>query len=115
MSAPSPPTSTQWTQVIEVIQNGDGSAAERALHEFCGHYRTVIVSFFCQRNWSPEQAEDLTHDFFASRIITRIDGRDGFLHRARRGETGSFRKFLASAGVGLRVPPTRGHETAFPP
>lgn len=101
MSDPKPAESggsstTQWTQVIEVIQNDTSEAAERALNEFCKQYRPVILGFFGQRGWNPEQAEDLAHDFFDQRIISRIDGRTGFLHRARRGETGSFRRFLAS-------------------
>ena len=95
MKQPGPQTSTLWTQVIEVIQKGEGPAAERALNDFCEHYRPVIVGFFGQRGWTPEQAEDLTHDFFASRILSRLDSREGFLHRARRGGTGNSGRGLA--------------------
>src|ERR1043165_8688871 len=85
---------TLWTKVIEVIQYGNGEAAERALNEFCGQYRPVIYRFFCQRGCTHEDAEEFTQDFFASRILSHIEGRDGFLHKARRGANGRFRKFL---------------------
>src|SRR6185503_772772 len=91
-----PSTSTLWTQVIEVIQHEDGESAARALNDFCAHYRPVIVGFFRQRQWREDQAEDLAQEFFSSRVVASIDSRDGFLHRARRGEPGSFRRFLAS-------------------
>jgi RNA polymerase sigma-70 factor (ECF subfamily) len=96
MKEPDSSTTTLWTQVIEVIQQGDGQAAERALAQFCEQYRPIILGFFCRRGWQHEQAEDLTHDFFASRILSRLEDRGGFLYRARRGEAGSFRKFLSS-------------------
>lgn len=96
MKEASQSTATLWTQVIEVIQQGDGQAAERALAQFCEQYRPVILGFFCRRGWEHGQAEDLTQDFFAAKILSRIEGRDGFLHRARRGKDGSFRKFLCA-------------------
>jgi DNA-directed RNA polymerase specialized sigma24 family protein len=86
---------TLWTQVIEVIQSGDSQSAELALAQFCEQYRPVILGFFCRRGWEHGQAEDLTHDFLAAKVFRRIEGRNGFLHRARRGESGSFRKFLS--------------------
>ena len=89
-------TTTLWTQVIEVIQQANGLEAERALAQFCEQYRPIIFGFFCRRGWEHGQAEDLTHDFIAAKILSRIEGRDGFLHRARRGEAGSFRRFLCA-------------------
>jgi RNA polymerase sigma factor (sigma-70 family) len=82
--------------VIEAIQKGDGQVAEHALAQFCEQYRPVILGFFSRRGWEYGQAEDLTHDFIAAKILSRIEGGDGFLHRARRGEAGSFRRFLCS-------------------
>ena len=96
MKAPGSFSTTQWTQVIEVIQKETGAAAEVAFNKFCEQYRPVIVGFFRARGWDPDQAEDHAHDFFASRILSRMENRDGFLFRARRGEAGSFRSFLAS-------------------
>jgi len=96
MKEPNQSTTTLWTQVIEVIQKGDGHAAERALAQFCEQYRPVILGFLCRRGWELGQAEDLAHDFIAAKILSRLEGKEGFLYRARRGETGSFRKFLCA-------------------
>jgi len=86
---------TQWTQLIALIQNKeDAAAAERALGEFCGQYRSAIYSFFRRRGCRHEEAEDHTQAFFESRIIERWPARDGFLHAAQRGENRQFRSFL---------------------
>ncbi len=93
-AASSYPT-TQWTQIIEVIQRGDSDAAGVALGEFCERYRPAIYNFFRQRGkCSHEEAEDHTQAFFASRILEGWDRRNGFLHTAQRGEQTRFRSFL---------------------
>ena len=86
---------TQWTQVIAVIQQGDQASAWRALEDFCERYRPAVCNFFLRRGCTPEQAEDYTQAFFASRIVARWETRDGFLHAARRAACGKFRSFLA--------------------
>jgi len=86
---------TQWTQVITVIQQGDQASAWTALEDFCQRYRPAIRNFFLRRGCSPEQAEDYTQAFFASRIVARWETRDGFLHVAQRAACGKFRSFLA--------------------
>jgi DNA-directed RNA polymerase specialized sigma24 family protein len=96
MKEPGHSPRTLWTQVIEVIQNNTGAEAGRALSDFCEQYRPVIVTFFWQRGWKPELAEDLAHDFFDNRILSRLESQNGFLYRARRGAEGGFRRFLAS-------------------
>lgn len=86
---------TQWTQVIALVQNKeDPAAAERALAEFCGQYRSAIYSFFRRKGCGHEEAEDHTQAFFESRIIERWQSRDGFLHAAQRSENRQFRSFL---------------------
>lgn len=85
---------TQWTQLIGVIQNGDHQTAWPALADFCARYRPAICNFFRQRGCAPEQAEDFTQDFFASRILEKWEDRDGFLHVAHKSEGGHFRSFL---------------------
>jgi len=85
---------TQWTQVINVIQQGNDDAAWRALVEFCERYRPAICNFFCRRGCSPGDAEDLAQAFFTSRIIEKWDQRDTFLHAAKRGPQMRFRSFL---------------------
>jgi DNA-directed RNA polymerase specialized sigma24 family protein len=85
---------TQWTQVIGVIQKGDSEAAWSALVEFCERYRSAIHNFFRRRGYSHEEAEDHTQTFFASRILEPWNKRGGFLHKAQRNEQTRFRSFL---------------------
>ena len=87
---------TQWTQIIGVIQKGDDAAAHRALAEFCGQYRPAILSFFQQRGCEIHEAEDYTQEFFEARILQPWDKRDGFLHEAERRPSGKFRGFLST-------------------
>lgn len=86
---------TEWTQIISVIQHGERQSAWPALAEFCERYRPAIRNFFRRRGCSPEQAEDFTQDFFASRILERWDSRNGFLHAAHRNEDSRFRSYLS--------------------
>ena len=85
---------TQWTQVIHVIQQGNDEAAWRALVEFCERYRPAVYQFFCRRGCSPSEGEDLTQAFFTSRILEKWEQRDTFLHTAQRGPKMMFRSFL---------------------
>ncbi len=85
---------TQWTEVIGAIQGGDGGAAWVGLTSFCEQYRSAICGFFRRHGCGPEQAEDLTQDFFAGRIMEQWQERNGFLHALRRGECVRFRSFL---------------------
>ncbi len=86
---------TQWTQVISVIQQGDTASAWTALERFCQQYYPAIHNFFLRRGCAPDLAQEYTQEFFASRIISRWDSRDGFLHAAERRASGKFRSFLA--------------------
>ena len=85
---------TEWTRVITVIQQGDESAAFKALGEFCERYRPAIRNFFRRRGCSEDQAEDYTQAFFETRIVTRWAKRDGPLHIVQRDGQGLFRCFL---------------------
>jgi DNA-directed RNA polymerase specialized sigma24 family protein len=93
--APSCFPKTQWTEVIGAMQSGNGSVAWLALTDFCQQYRPAICGFFRRRGCSPEQAEDLTQDFFASRILEQWKDRNGFLHALRRDQCDRFRSFLS--------------------
>jgi DNA-directed RNA polymerase specialized sigma24 family protein len=86
---------TQWTQLIGVIQQGDDQSAWRALAQFCELYRPAIRNFFLRRGCGPEEADDYTQAFFASRILQGWDRREGFLHTAQRGGAARFRSFLS--------------------
>ena len=85
---------TQWTRIIETIQEGAHEKASAALEEFCTSYRSAIYKFFRRRRCTHEQAEDYTHEFFRSRIFMHWDDRDGFLHQAQRSGRGKFRSVL---------------------
>lgn len=86
---------TLWTQIIEVIQGEDDTAAQRALAEFCALYRPAVYNFFRRRGRSHAEAEDMTQAFFASRILEHWNDRKGFLHIAERRGEGKFRCFLS--------------------
>jgi len=85
---------TQWTQIIAVMQDGTEAAAWHALSNFCEQYRPAIQSFFVRRGCTQENAMDYTQEFFLSRILVPWDARNSFLHQARRSEHGRFRSFL---------------------
>ncbi len=100
MTAPEAPESsgcfstTQWTQVIDVIQKGDQQQAQRALAAFCDQYRRVIYHFIRRRGYTHEQTEDLLHQFLETRILQSWDQRNTFLHEARRQPGRQFRGLL---------------------
>ena len=85
---------TQWTQVIGVIQSNEGEDAWNALVEFCDRYRLAIVHFFLRRGCTPDQAEEYTQAFFLNRILARWEDRSGFLHSVQRDDRKRFRSFL---------------------
>ena len=85
---------TQWTQVLSVIQNGDGPASAAALTDFCQRYRPAVYHFFRRHGCDHECADDYTQEFFASRILKQWDCREGFLHKAQRSGQRQFRSFL---------------------
>jgi DNA-directed RNA polymerase specialized sigma24 family protein len=86
---------TEWTHILQVIQRGDPVAAASALSGFCEQYRPAIYNFFRRHGCSHELAEDHTQEFFQRRILEPWDQHEGFLHTARRGQPGNFRRFLA--------------------
>ncbi len=94
MKLPGPPTSTQWTEVIEVIKNGGGEAAASAVAVFCERYHPVIVAFFSQRGCAIHDAQEYAQEFITDHILSRLDGRNSFLHRVDRDRTKRFRFFL---------------------
>jgi DNA-directed RNA polymerase specialized sigma24 family protein len=80
--------------IMQVIQNGDGNSAERALEQFCRQYRNAIYGFIRRRGYSHERSDDLVQEFLTSRIFQKWTDQDSFLHRARRND-GRFRAFLS--------------------
>jgi DNA-directed RNA polymerase specialized sigma24 family protein len=84
---------TQWTQIIGSIQSAESDVALVALNEFCECYRPAVLGFFRRHGCDPDQAEELTQEFFVKRILTPWDDRASFMHAAERSK-GSFRSFL---------------------
>lgn len=95
-SAPSHFPTTEWTSIINAIQNGDEPTARAALTAFCQGYRPAIYNFFRRRGCNHEDADDHTQNFFRSRVFERWGDRDGLLHTVEREENRLFRTFLAT-------------------
>ena len=55
---------TQWSQVL-VAQDGSDTEARRALEALCGSYWEPLYSFVRRQGSSPDEAADLTQEFFA--------------------------------------------------
>jgi RNA polymerase sigma-70 factor (ECF subfamily) len=82
--APFPPT--RWT-LVRRVQEGDESAASRAMEELCGQYWYPIYAFTRRYGYAPHDAEDLTQSFFQRLIASRT------IHDARQ-EQGRLRSFM---------------------
>jgi RNA polymerase sigma-70 factor (ECF subfamily) len=73
---------TNWPDVTAA-----GKDDATALNALCQNYRSPIRAFFCRRGSSPDDAEDLTHDY----IIDLL--RRGYIQQADQ-KRGRFRAFL---------------------
>lgn len=78
-------SATHWSLVLRAGQNGDDSAD--ALEKLCRTYWYPVYAWIRSRGHGPEEAQDLTQDFFPS--LLRRDS----LARVDR-EKGRFRTFL---------------------
>jgi RNA polymerase sigma factor (sigma-70 family) len=84
-------TTTRWSVVLSCADSEVESAAARdALSELCKTYWRPIFTYICRRGYSPEDAEDLTQDFFTNLL------RGPLLQRADP-ERGRFRSLLLKA------------------
>jgi RNA polymerase sigma-70 factor (ECF subfamily) len=79
-------TSTRWSVVLSA-REASGDAGRKALEKLCSSYWPAIYSFLRRKGHSPEDAKDLTQDFFA--MLLR---RDTF--GAADPQRGRFRSFL---------------------
>ncbi len=80
---------THWSTVLRA---GDSAcpASQAALEKLCGQYWYPLYAFVRRHNFSPEDAEDLTQEFFAVLL------EKGYLERADR-DRGRFRTFLLTS------------------
>ncbi len=85
---PSAFDTTRWTLVLRA--GGDGARAREALSHLCQAYWQPLYVYARRRGRSPQDAEDLTQEFFADLL-----GR-GAIKRADPGR-GRFRTFLLTA------------------
>jgi RNA polymerase sigma factor (sigma-70 family) len=80
---------TRWTLVLRA-GDGGSEAANRALEELCSAYRYPVYAFIRRLGNPPDEAQDLTQDFFArfleKRHVTSADP-----------SRGRFRSFLLTA------------------
>ena len=81
-------TTTHWSIVLEA--QGESPAAEEALERLCRIYWWPLYGFVRRQGYSPEEAQDLTQDFFAH-LLERKD-----LDNVRR-EKGRLRSYLLTA------------------
>jgi RNA polymerase sigma factor (sigma-70 family) len=62
-------TTTHWSVVLEA--QGESPAAQEALEKLCRTYWRPVYSFIRREGIGPEEAEDLTQDFFAMLLKRR--------------------------------------------
>jgi RNA polymerase sigma factor (sigma-70 family) len=80
---------THWSVVLAVGQSDSPQAAE-ALEKLCHTYWYPLYAYIRRRGYRPEDAQDLTQEFFAHLL-----GKQAFRHLEREG--GKFRSFLLTA------------------
>jgi len=80
---------TRWSVVLAAADRGGGQAAE-ALETLCRAYWYPLYAYVRRKGYKPEDAQDLTQEFFA-RLLAK-----GYL-AAVHPEKGKFRWFLQSA------------------
>jgi RNA polymerase sigma-70 factor (ECF subfamily) len=88
--------STHWSAVL-AVQQSDSHAAAAALDELCRAYWYPLYVFARRQGQSPEDAADLTQEFFAQILARKgITSASPERGRFRNFLLGSFRNFLAN-------------------
>lgn len=62
--------STHWSVILAAAQT-QSPEAEQALEELCHCYWHPLYCYLRRKGHGPEQAEDLTQQFFADRVVTK--------------------------------------------
>lgn len=78
---------THWSVVLAAART-QSPAAEKALETLCIAYHYPLYAYVRRRGLSPPQAEDLTQDFFAERVISKL------IFKGVSPEGGKFRTWL---------------------
>lgn len=80
---------THWSVVLTAGQ-ADSGASQVALEKLCRTYWAPLYAYVRRRNYQPEDAQDLTQEFF-TRCLSK-----GYLKNVQQGR-GKFRGFLLTA------------------
>ncbi len=81
---------TRWSLIVSASGDGAESRAREALSHLCQIYWRPVFAYICRQGRTPEEAQDLTQDFFVMVVTGDI------LRRADRAR-GRFRALLLSA------------------
>ena len=82
--------STHWSVVLAAARTASPEA-EAALEKLCVAYWYPLYAYLRRSGHAPHEAEDLTQDFFASRIVTKR------VLRGLQPGTGRFRSWLLTS------------------
>ena len=105
---------TRWSVVLSCAhaQSGDAKVQE-ALSLLCSTYWRPVFAFICRRGYQPNDAQDLTQDFFLmileGKLLEMADPARG---RFRSLLLASLRNFLSDAAVS-RLAQKRGGKMQF--
>lgn len=89
---------TRWSVVLSARRSDDPAAAHAALTELCRLYWFPLYAFARRSGWSPEDAADLTQDFFARLLEENLFARtDPAAGRLRSFLLVAFQRSLSDA------------------
>src|SRR5258708_19274 len=105
---------TSWTLVV-AAGNDDAEDRRHALARLCEHYWYPVYSYVRRRGNAPEEAQDLTQDFFVrileGRYLDRVDPNRG---KFRTFLLNSCKYFLSDQADRARAQKRAGGETILP-
>ena len=82
--------STHWSVVLAATQTQSPEASE-ALETLCAAYWYPLYAYVRRKGYSAPEAEDLTQEFFARRVVTKL------IFRSVRAGEGKFRTWLLNS------------------
>ena len=82
--------STHWSVVLAAAQTQSPEACE-ALETLCAAYWYPLYAYVRRKGYSPPEAEDLTQEFFARRVVTKL------IFAGMRSSQGKFRTWLLTS------------------
>ncbi|HRY49829.1 MAG TPA: hypothetical protein P5186_17410 [Candidatus Paceibacterota bacterium] len=106
-------TTTHWSVVLRAGR-GFSSAAQDALEQLCRTYWYPLYAHVCRRGYNPDDAKDLTQEFFARlRSKQWLNTANPIRGRFRSFPLTALNHFLANKILG-RTKPSRA-SISFPP